>query len=553
MTRGYLNRPGLTAQRFIPDPFCPGGRLYRTGDRCYRRSDGTIVYAGRADQQVKLRGLRIELGEIESAIAANAHVRQSVVTVFNDQRGESFLVAYICPEDGIDLDPAELRRQLSATLPGYMLPARFITLAKFPLTVSGKVDRQALPAPALRPAPGREEPPATEAEAVLTELFASVLNRPQVAPADSFFASGGNSLQVMRLVDLIAKRTGHDLTPATVFLHPTPRDLATHLAANPSSPAAPPTAASPTGTATLTSAATAASPAGPTRTATPTSAASLIPLTADLGRPSLTLIHAIGGTVFDYVNLAADLTGTFAVYGLQAPGLTQSRPVPPATIDGLVTHYIDLLRAGLGDQSYCLGGWSMGAVLAYEVARRLEAQAAPVPLLVLLDPPYSVPRGVALRTYLTAQFVADAAASLGYSAGHLPDPQTSSPADQLTWLANLADPSDSQSNPQLARRLDIFAAHSRLLSGYRPAPASSIRASVVLVSANHSLNAPDSSNWLRHFDGPVHQVVLDSDHYEFLRPPLSTELAASICEWYQTEQGERSPSDAVAKPGPADR
>ena len=132
----------------------------------------------------------------------------------------------------------------------------------------------------------------------------------------------------MRLVDLIAKRTGHDLTPATVFLHPTPRDLATHLAANPSSPAAPPTAANPTGTATLTSAATAASPAGPTGTATPTSAASLIPLTADLGRPSLTLIHAIGGTVFDYVNLAADLTGTFAVYGLQAPGL---HPIPPSS------------------------------------------------------------------------------------------------------------------------------------------------------------------------------------------------------------------------------
>ncbi|HEY3905744.1 MAG TPA: amino acid adenylation domain-containing protein [Streptosporangiaceae bacterium] len=530
VARGYLNRPGLTAQRFIPDPFRRGGgRLYRTGDRCYRRSDGTIVYAGRADQQVKLRGLRIELGEIESAIAANAQVRQSVVTVFNDHGGESLLVAYICPEDGVDLDLAELRRQLSATLPGYMLPARLITLAKFPLTVSGKVDRQALPAPAFRPTPGRGEPPATEAEAVLTELFASVLNRPLVGPADNFFASGGNSLQVMRLVDLIAKRTGHDLTPATVLLNPTPRDLASHLNANPSSPVSPTSAAS------------------------PTNAASLVPLTADLGRPSLILIHAIGGTIFDYANLAADLTGTFTVYGLQAAGLARSRPVPPTTIDDLVTQYTDLLRAGPGDKSYSLGGWSMGAVLAYEVARRLEAEAARVPLVVLLDPPYSVPRSAGLRAQFTAQFVADAAASLGYSAGDLPDPQTSSTADQLSWLANLADASDTQSNTQLARRLDIFAAHSRLLSGYQPEAASAIRASVVLVSANHSLNAPASPDWLRHFDGPVHRVVLDSDHYEFLRPPLSIELAASICEWHQTEQGERSPSDAVAKPGPADR
>jgi amino acid adenylation domain-containing protein len=553
VARGYLNRPGLTAQRFIPDPFHPGGRLYRTGDRCYRRSDGTIVYAGRADQQVKLHGQRIELGEIESAIAANAQVRQAVVTVFQDHGGENFLVAYICPQAGIDLDPAELRRRLSATLPGYMLPAHFVSLARLPLTLSGKVDLLALPAPAMRPtpgfrpAPGQEEPPATESETVLTELFASVLNRPRVAPADNFFARGGNSLQVMRLVDLIAKRTGHDLTPTTVLLYPTPRDLASHLESNPSSP---PSASNPAIAANRTST---ASPANPTSAATWTSAASLVPLTADLGGQSLILIHAISGAVFDYANLAADLTGTFTVYGLQAPGLNQPRPDPPAAIDGLVTEYTDLLRAGLGDESYCLGGWSIGAILAYEVACRLEAQGTRVPLLVLLDPPYSVPRSTGLRTQLTAQFVADAAASLGYSTGNLPDPQTSSPADQLTWLANLADASDSQSNTQLARRLDIFAAHNRLLSGYQPAPASAVRAPVLLVGASHSLNAPESPNWLRHFDGPVHQVVLDSDHYEFLRPPLSTELAASIREWHQTGQGERSPNDAVAKPGPADR
>ncbi|HXS65860.1 MAG TPA: amino acid adenylation domain-containing protein [Streptosporangiaceae bacterium] len=511
VTRGYLNRPGLTAQRFIPDPFHPGGRLYRTGDLCFRRADGTIVFAGRADQQVKLRGLRIELGEIEAAIAAFAQVRQALVTTFTNQQGERLLVAYMSPHHGHHVDEPELRKHLSATLPSYMIPAHLITLTEFPLTVSGKVDRQALPAPAnsapANPALTQSERRVTQTEAVLTELFASLLNQPQLGPTDNFFTSGGTSLQAMRLVDLIATRLGPDLSPAAVFLHPTPRDLADNLGPSPS------------------------------RTS------NLTPLTVDLDRPPLVLIHAIGGTVFDYSKLAADLAGTFAVYGLQAPSLTQPDLAHPATVADLAAQYADLIRAGQPKGPYVVGGWSMGGVLAYEIGRRLESAGERVALLALLDPPYAVPLGTELSSaQRTAQFVADAAASLGHHEEGRPDPETTSPADQLNWLASTIDDANPELIAQLTRRYDLFAAHSRLLAGYQPEPATTIRAATVLVSASRSLNAPGTPCWLRHLSGPVHQVVLDSDHYEFLRPPLSAEVAAAITQWREAEHGERSAS-----------
>ncbi|HEX9623888.1 MAG TPA: amino acid adenylation domain-containing protein, partial [Streptosporangiaceae bacterium] len=405
VARGYLNRPGLTAQRFIPDPFCPGARLYRTGDLCYRRPDGTIVFAGRADQQVKLRGLRIELGEIEAAIAAYAQVSRTIVTIFNNRHEEKLLVAYMCPRTGDDVDAADLRRHLSATLPSYMVPEHLIILAELPLTVSGKVDRQALPPP-VRPPPSQPEQLATQAEAVLTELFAAVLNHPHLNPTDNFLASGGNSLQAMRLADLIASRTGHDLTPAAVFLHPTPRDLADHLAADPSDRPA-----------------TSTSDRLATGVSGRPSPVNLVPLTADVSRTPLILIHAIAGTVYDYVDLTSDLADTFTCYGLQAPGLTQPRPDQAASVADVAAHHIELLRTDLPDGPYCLGGWSMGGVLAYEMARQLEAKAENIPLLVLIDPPYAIPLSTDLSgTQLTAQFVADAVASLGYSTGNLPAP-----------------------------------------------------------------------------------------------------------------------------------
>jgi amino acid adenylation domain-containing protein len=236
VSRGYLNRPELTKEKFIPDPFSavlPGARLYKTGDLVRRRPDGTIVFAGRIDDQVKIRGLRVELGEIETALLTHPAVAQAVVTVIADQSGEPQLAAYLRAEghgragQG-EPDLAEVRRHLAGGLPGYMVPAYLTVLDEFPLTANGKVDRAALPAPQAMPAAERVAP-ATLIEVVMTDMFARLLNLEDAGATDSFFDLGGNSLQAMRLIGMMGDELRVDIGAVAVFLAPTPRQLAALL------------------------------------------------------------------------------------------------------------------------------------------------------------------------------------------------------------------------------------------------------------------------------------------------------------------------------------
>jgi amino acid adenylation domain-containing protein len=239
VARGYLNRPELTRQRFIPDPFAHGApdhgapdhgqRLYKTGDLVRRRPDGTIVFIGRADHQVKIRGLRVELGEIETALGTHPAIAQAVVTVVTDQAGEQQLAAYLRTEPGAAEPGSEqLRDHLARFLPGYMIPAYLTTVTDFPLGSSGKIDRSALPAPAL-PRPACHVAPATLLETMMASLYATLLKREQVGATDDFFDLGGNSLQAMRLIAMIGNELEVDVSAATVFLAPTPRQLAALL------------------------------------------------------------------------------------------------------------------------------------------------------------------------------------------------------------------------------------------------------------------------------------------------------------------------------------
>ncbi len=484
--RGYLGRPELTAGKFIDDPFRPGGRLYKSGDLGHRRRDGSLVHDGRTDHQVKLRGLRIELGEIEATLTAHPKVDQAVVAVTTNRTGARELTGYVSPA-GLDL--AELREHLGATLPAYMVPASFVTLDDFPLTRNGKIDRRALPAPVSEADPGTPEAPATPAEAAITGLFGEVLGSP-VGAADSFFASGGNSLQVMWLIDLIAARTGADLTPAAVFVHPTPRRLAAHLD-------------------TLTPV---TSPLTPLNSASP-------------GASPLVLIHAVGGTITDYTAFAGLLAGRYAVHGLQAPGLTDGGSTP-GTLDELVSRYVELIRAAFPDGPYRLAGWSMGGVVAYEIAARLECDGAEVALLGLLDAPFAVPGDRAGGPdQLAGQFVRDAAQSLG--SGLAPAGLTA--AEQLDWLAAALGGGDStreQTREELRRRLSVFSAHSTMLAGYEPS--TPVSAPAVVISARDSLNFPARDRWPAVLTGPATVVPVDGDHYSFLRPPAVTAVAEAL-------------------------
>jgi amino acid adenylation domain-containing protein len=234
LARGYLARPDLTADRFVPDPLAaywnePGARLYRTGDLARLLPDGEVEFLGRIDHQVKLRGLRIELGEIEAALAALPGVRDAVVMARTDAGSEARLVAYAVAEE---LTLEAVRKALARSLPEYMVPDALVTLPAFPQTTSGKVDRKALPAPEARPeAAGEAVPPRTPLEHDLAGLWRDILGTETIGVHDNFFQLGGNSISGAVFINRLQERLGEIVHVVTLFDAPTIAQLAAHLAA----------------------------------------------------------------------------------------------------------------------------------------------------------------------------------------------------------------------------------------------------------------------------------------------------------------------------------
>ncbi|HEY2194794.1 MAG TPA: non-ribosomal peptide synthase/polyketide synthase, partial [Actinomycetospora sp.] len=222
LARGYLGRPGLTAERFVANPFGePGSQMYDTGDVVRWTGDGTVEFVGRADEQVKIRGFRVELGEIESALGAHPDLAQVAVLARDDQPGVKRLVAYVVPVAGTEVSPAALRQLARVSLPDYMVPSVFVVLDGFPLSANGKVDRRALPAPEpVEAAHTDYVAPRSEAEQTLAEIWAAVLGVDRVGVEDNFFGLGGDSILSIQMVSR-ARRAGLDVMPRDVFRHQT--------------------------------------------------------------------------------------------------------------------------------------------------------------------------------------------------------------------------------------------------------------------------------------------------------------------------------------------
>ncbi|MFC5722345.1 amino acid adenylation domain-containing protein [Streptomyces gamaensis] len=343
----YLGRPGLTASRFVTDPFGPAGsRMYRTGDLARWTPDGQVEYLGRTDHQVKLRGVRIELGEVEAELAACDGVTGSCALVREDRPGDQRLVGYVT---GDGVDPRTLRARLAERLPDSMVPSAILVLDAFPLSPNGKLDRTALPAPA--PASGGGRAPRTPAEETLARLFAEVLGEDHVGVDDAFFDLGGTSLLAARLVARVRAATGADVTIGTLFRAPTPAALAARLHTGRADDAL----------------------------------GVLLPLRAGTERSPLFVFHPAGGISWCYSGLLSRLDARQPVYGLQARGLAGDGERLPAGMEEMAADYVEHIRRVRPHGPYRLLGWSVGGVIAHTVAVRLQEAGERVELLALLD------------------------------------------------------------------------------------------------------------------------------------------------------------------------
>ena len=376
LARGYLGRPDLDARAFVADPLIPTGRgrLYRTGDCCRWLPTGDIDFLGRRDDQVKLRGYRIELGEIEAALEADARVDACAVVLRADG-GQPRLVAYVAgPGAG---DVAGLRERLAAELPAYMIPAAIVPLPALPLTSNGKVDRRALPAPTAdrQGSERRVAAPRTDFERRVLSRFRAVLHDEGVGIDDDFFAVGGDSLRAMEMVARAAEE-GLALTMRDVLRHRTVAAIAGAMRGREDAdPSAPRAAREPAPPATerrakgreLASACGLRSSDG------------LVPFREEGVSPPFFCVHPAGGSATCYRALAEHLPGR-AFYGLECVESYREE-----TVESLAAGHLARVREVQPAGPYLFGGWSFGGVVAFEMARQVEAAGGRVGLVALLD------------------------------------------------------------------------------------------------------------------------------------------------------------------------
>ncbi len=391
-----------------------------------------LEYAGRGDEQVKVRGFRVEPAEVEAALAAHPSVAQVAAVVREDRPGERCLVAYAVPAVGHRIDPATLSAHARGLLPDYLVPSAVVPLDALPRTANGKLDRHALPAPVYRAASdGRA--PRTPREEVLCGLFAETLGLPSVTVDDNFFELGGHSLLAARLVGRLRAVLGEDLTVRRLFLAPTVAALTDQLGAPPADGA--------------------------------DALGAVLALRRGGTLEPLFCVHPAAGISWVYAGLLPYLDPQRPLYGLQSPALTAPGSTP-GTVRALAAEHLREIRRIQPHGPYHLLGWSFGGVLAQEMAVRLQADGEEVALLALLDGyPGQSPHGSGVPDPRSPELLAALLDSLG-----LPRPGNApvAPDDLVRLAADRSSPLAGLGRGQLEALAEVFAANMAL--GSRAAP-----------------------------------------------------------------------------------
>jgi surfactin family lipopeptide synthetase C len=358
---GYQGRPDLTAERFFPSPFPELGvpTVFKTGDLARRSRDGVVEYMGRADYQVKVRGFRIELGDVEQAITSHPEVGENVV-IARRQGSDNRLVAYVAPRNGA-LDSADLRRYIQSKLPPFMVPSEFVVLEALPRTPNGKIDRAALPDPMkLRNGTATDVPAPGSTAAEIVALFRQVLGRDGIGQDDGFFELGGHSLLAVKLFALIEDRLKKRLPLATLMAAPTPRELSAIIDADASDEHRSP----------------------------------IVPIRPGGSRTPFFCVHGMDGDVLFLQRLLSVTSPEQPIYGLQARGMDGVER-PQTSVEEMAATYERAIRQVQPAGPYVIGGYSLGGMIALEVAHRLAQRGETVERLVILDT--RVPRVVGER------------------------------------------------------------------------------------------------------------------------------------------------------------
>ena len=529
VSRGYRNRPELTAEKFLADPFDSGhkGRLFRTGDAARYLSGGEIEYLGRLDNQVKVRGFRIELGEIESVLRQAPGVGEAVAVVREDIAGERRLAAYVVPKHATQTPSIEqLRSLLERKLPDYMMPSAFAVLGKLPLTPSGKIDRRALPAPDRgRPTQqGTCVAPRDTIELRFTQIWEDILGLRPVGVTDNFFDLGGHSLLAVRLIARIHKQFGQKLPLPTLFQGATIEQLAGVLRRSPS----------------------------------PMHRSPLVGIHLGGSRRPFFCVHAVGGGVLGYAGLSRRLGPDQPFYGLEHPGLDGDSE-SHARIEEMATDYLAALRAVQPEDPYLLGGWSFGGIIAFEMAQQLEAQGQKVALLALMDASALAPEqssaaaieGTALLA-LARDFGFDVDDDT-FLSDHL---SRLAPDEQLTYIfervraTHLAPPDVELA--QLRRHLHVLQTNLRARQSYRPQNYPGLITLLLASERSGAVPQDPTLGWGKLATGGIEVQPVPGNHYTILREPhvqvLAERLRTALREVQADDFGGNHPRTVAIAP-----